>query len=313
MESMDRNLAAFLAVARSGTLSQAARQLLITQPSLTKRLQNLEESYDCQLFERLPRGMRLTAFGERLYVHAERIEQEYIQSRESIASEKSNQLDELRIGAGPLFHLRYLAPALHALRQEYPRMDLLLEADVNPILLPKLRNGGLDIVFGMREDVGGDDHLRFRPLTPVHTGVVIRADHPVAAKARLKAEDLTEFEWVIYSGNPDFVELVNHLFRRSGLKPPERALQTTSFTAGLHYVELGNALMTIPLQLAPVLRMPNLKALPTDPLISENIGGAFFRRSSETIPAISRMVELVADLCASVDPPGLRHGAHHQT
>ena len=109
---MDRNLITFVVLAETGNMTAAAERLNITQPTLTKRLQQLELHYHCKLFERLPRGVNLTPLGEVLLPFARSIKETYLQADEALDAVQSDHLEEIRVGAGPLFHLRYLGKAL---------------------------------------------------------------------------------------------------------------------------------------------------------------------------------------------------------
>ncbi|MEO8410024.1 MAG: LysR family transcriptional regulator, partial [Propionivibrio sp.] len=151
---MDRNLRAFIIVAETGNITAAANLLNITQPTLTKRLQHLEEQYGCKLFERLPRGVGITSCGEALLPYARRVEAEFLQAGEAVNAVKSGHLNDLRIGAGPLFHMRYLGRILRSLHEEFPDTALSLTAGVNMHNLPRLMDGTLDIVFGTTEHLG---------------------------------------------------------------------------------------------------------------------------------------------------------------
>ncbi|WP_323765726.1 LysR family transcriptional regulator [Marinovum sp.] len=293
---MERDLAAFLAIAKTGSLSAAAHELAITQPALTKRLQNLEDRHGITLFDRRPRGMELTGAGRQFLHHARRIEQEYLQAAEAIDLLKVARMAELRVGAGPLFHIRYMADVWQRMRVAFPRLGLHLEAGVNPVLLPKLRSGELDMVLGASESLDPDDPLAFVPLLKVDVGVVMHRDNPLTRKAELAADDLTDFDWVVYSENPHFKELVANFFERSGARPPEFIFRTSSFFTGLQYVQRVRAVMTIPLQLDKVLPLPELTVVPTTPLISENQAGIFVRKSLQDCAEIRTICTIMADL-----------------
>jgi len=141
---MERRLKTFLEVARRGSLTAAAESLHMTQPSLSKRLRLLEEEYGYPLMERGVHGAILTAAGKVLLEHAERIETEYLRSREAVAASGGADLPLIRIGAGPLFHLRYLADALLALHQSHPETRVELVAGLYRETMPQLTGRTLD-------------------------------------------------------------------------------------------------------------------------------------------------------------------------
>jgi len=85
---LDRNIIASLVVADYGKLTLAAKAIGLTQPSLTKRLLNLESNLGSQLFYRTRRGMQLTPAGKRFLVRAKRIEQEFLQAKDRIAKSR---------------------------------------------------------------------------------------------------------------------------------------------------------------------------------------------------------------------------------
>ena len=115
---MDRNITAFLAIATHGKLTRAAEAIGLTQPSLTKRIRNLEADMGSQLFFRTRRGMQLTPAGRRFLNRAQRIEQEVLQAKEEIRCLEYAGIDILRIAAGPLFHQRFVAPVFARILQE---------------------------------------------------------------------------------------------------------------------------------------------------------------------------------------------------
>ena len=292
---MDKNLLTFLIVAETENITAAAERLNITQPTLTKRLQQLEIAYASKLFERQPRGVKLTQFGIQLLPHAKRIEHAYLQAQEELAALQSGHLEELRVGAGPLFHLRYLAPAFGILRKEFPNTQISLMADVNSANLPKLWRGHLDIVFGFSEHVEGGDQISFLNLTSVEVGLAISTSHPLAQKPAINVSELGDMQWTVYTDTPDNEDLVRAHFMSQGLAPPRFAIQSTSFALGLQMVADGDFIMPMPIQLREIVNSDKVSIVRTSPPISHRSSGAYVRHSSLQYPIVSRLIEIVKE------------------
>jgi DNA-binding transcriptional LysR family regulator len=293
---MDRNLITFVVLAETGNMTVAADRLNITQPTLTKRLQQLELHYHCKLFERLPRGVKLTPLGEALLPFARSIKETYLQADEALDAVQSDHLEEIRVGAGPLFHLRYLGKAFETLREEFPNTRIRLTADLNSRNLPSLRSGSLDLVFGTNQYLGPSDHVRFVPLTMVDQGLVVSVDHPLTKLHVVDPVSLQKINWIVYSDTADNEEMMIAYFSSQGLSPPNIVVETTSFSLGLQMVADSPLTMTIPVQLEPILDQSRLKVLQPDPPISRKAAGAFVRNSSMGFPAIARLIEIVGGL-----------------
>ena len=293
---MDRNLITFVVLAETGNMTAAAERLNITQPTLTKRLQQLELHYHCKLFERLPRGVKLTPLGEALLPFARSIKETYLQADEALDAVQSDHLEEIRVGAGPLFHLRYLGKAFDSLREEFPNTRIRLTADLNSRNLPGLRTGSLDLVFGTNQYLGPSDHVRFVPLTMVDQGLVVSVDHPLTKLHVVDPVSLQKINWIVYSDTADNEEMMIAYFSSQGLSPPNIVVETTSFSLGLQMVADSPLTMTIPVQLEPILDQSRLKVLQPDPPISRKAAGAFVRNSSMGFPAIARLIEIVGGL-----------------
>jgi len=293
---MDRNLITFVVLAETGNMTVAADRLNITQPTLTKRLQQLELHYHCKLFERLPRGVKLTPLGEALLPFARSIKETYLQADEAVDAVKSDHLEEIRVGAGPLFHLRYLGKAFETLREEFPNTRIRLTADLNSRNLPSLRSGSLDLVFGTNQYLGPSDHVRFVALTMVDQGLVVSVDHPLTKLHVVDPVSLQKINWIVYSDTADNEEMMIAYFSSQGLSPPNIVVETTSFSLGLQMVADSPLTMTIPVQLEPILDQSRLKVLQPDPPISRKAAGAFVRNSSMGFAAIARLIEIVGGL-----------------
>jgi DNA-binding transcriptional LysR family regulator len=290
---MDRNLIAFVMIAETKNMTEASRRLNVTQPTLTKRLQQLERIYRCQLVDRLARGVQLTQFGEELLPFAKRIEQTHLQAQEALGAVQDGHLDEIRVGAGPLFHLKYLGPAFLKLQQEFPETRIRLSTDLNDRNIPKIRDGGLELAFGTTEHLGDNEEIKFLALTEVEQGILVSKNSELAGLDSVQPEHLDHLDWIVYSEVPENEELALGYLSSHGLSPPNIVLQTTSFSMGIQMVAKSELAMTLPIQLASHLPSDDVRAIRTIPPIASKAAGVFYRPSTLLIPVVSRLISLV--------------------
>ena len=291
---MDRNISAFLAIANYGKLVFAAKAIGLTQPSLTKRLRNLEINLGSQLFYRTRRGMQLTPAGKRFLVRAKRIEQEVLQAKEELRSLEYAGLDILRIGAGPLFHQRFVAPVFAELLKEFPALRLDLSVDTNETSLPKLIAGDLDLVLGVIEPTTAPDGaLVSKKMTRLEHGIILPTDSKIANQKNIFADTLRDMRWVLYGDDQDTEKWLNGYFQSNNLGRPKIAVQTASFNTGLSLVRSPGFVMMAPVQLAPVIKQAGLVIRSVNPSITNLSSGAYLRPSSVGFPAIKSFLRLL--------------------
>lgn len=183
-----RVLRYFLSVAREGNITRAAERLFVTQPTLSKQLRELEEELGCRLFERGARAIALTEEGRLLRVRAEEILGLAERARAEIA-EREALGGELAIAAGETPAMRILARAARMLRAEHPALRLTLHSGNAEDVADRLARGLAD--FGLLLEPCDLARYAFLRL-PWHDewGLLLRKDHPLAAKAAIAPADL---------------------------------------------------------------------------------------------------------------------------
>jgi DNA-binding transcriptional LysR family regulator len=146
---MDWNdLRIFLAVARAGTLSGAARVLGQTQPTAGRHIRRLERELGQPLFQRTRDGFVLTAEGSSALAYAERIEEETIAVQRHLAGQDQQLDGALRISASDWFGVHVLTPVLAAFTAAHPRMTIELMTEARHVSLARRE---ADIVFRARQ------------------------------------------------------------------------------------------------------------------------------------------------------------------
>ncbi len=288
---MDRNLDAFLAVAKTENLTIAANQLGVTQPSITKRIANLEAQLETALFERHRRGMTLTIAGRFFYKRAKRIAKEYKQGQEELAALASTGLTTLQICAGPVFCLRYIAELFKTLKFQYPNLQFELSTDVSNPKVQALNDSEIDVYMGIIEPKDLDDSILVKYVTYVEHGVVMRADDPHASLEKINPAWFSHYNWVMFSDDPESESSILSCWDPGPATISSIDVHTSSFAAGLQLVRQGEFVMAAPLQLAPIIEKEGLVVRPTRQGMPKKQAGIYLRKSTLEFGVIRSLLD----------------------
>lgn len=129
------DLQTFLAIAREGSLSAAARALKTTQPTMGRRLQAMESRIGARLLERHPRGYVLTSLGEMVLGNVERIEAEVISTERAISGKDIALEGIVRVTCVDIISSRILVPAIAKMQCSHPKITIELNTDARTLNL----------------------------------------------------------------------------------------------------------------------------------------------------------------------------------
>lgn len=184
-----RELRYFLAVAREESISKAAEALFVTQPNLSRQMQNLEKEIGKQLFVRGSRKITLTEAGRLLYKRAEEIIELYNKTSNELNEPAVDIGGDIYIGGGESYVMEIIAKAAHAVQCDYPNVKFHIFSGDSGTISERLDKGLIDFgIFIEPFDVSKYDYLRL-PLTDTW-GVLMRSDSPLAQKEYVTPEDL---------------------------------------------------------------------------------------------------------------------------
>jgi DNA-binding transcriptional LysR family regulator len=151
------DLRLFLAVARAGGLSRAARQLRVDQTTVARRLATLEETLSARLADRTPRGVHLTDAGHALLARAERIEAQVLAAQAELSADDTTVRGTVRIATPETLGTHIIAPNAAALRDLHPDIRLELVPESRDV---RLANRDADIAITLRLPDHGPLHAR---------------------------------------------------------------------------------------------------------------------------------------------------------
>ena len=182
-----------------GGITAAAEKLAISQPAVSKSLQQLEEHYGVELLIRGRKGAVPTEYGKVVYRLAKLMEKSFNDVATEIDANKSRRARKLRIGAGILWSYVYLPDALNSVIKRHPdfRIELVLRSPGE--LHNMVSDGRLDLAVGAmpKERHAG---IIYEELLPSKDSIFAHHAHPLRSKAEISDEDLERCHWIVLGG-----------------------------------------------------------------------------------------------------------------
>jgi len=212
-----RQLRYFLEITKTGHLTTAAKQLFVTQSTLSHGLRQIEEELGVALFERVGRGLKLSAAGEVFRVYAARALQELEAGRMALEGLANMQSGTLTVGIIPTF-LHTLVPAVVAeFNRRYPKVQLVFLELLAPEIEALLLSGDLNL--GLAFDRRGVEGMDSEPVFEEQMLFVAHQAHAMAQAESLDLKQLHDVPLVLLSRRFATRRIVQEHFQAQGVKP----------------------------------------------------------------------------------------------
>jgi DNA-binding transcriptional LysR family regulator len=205
----------FHAVAEHQGFSKAAERLYVSQPAVSKGIQELEQQVGLALFDRSRRSLTLTAAGELLYQYTQSLYA--IEKAAETALEQLHGLERGHLALGASYTVgTYRLPALLSkFHQQYPGITLSLEIANTGQILDQLRTGSFDLTY-VEGPVRGTDVIVSEWSTD-RLVVIAPPGHPLIASQPVELEDLASVPYVQREAGSGTREIVEVIFGEQGL------------------------------------------------------------------------------------------------
>jgi len=236
-------LQSFLAVARTGTLTGAARRLGIEHSTLSRRLTLLERGLGAKLFERSQSGYMLTQQGELLLERSESVESAVLSIQSDVGQSGSRVSGSVRIGAPDGFGTSVLAPSFGRLTAAHPNLDIDLVATPRSFSLSRRE---ADIVIGLSRPAHG--RLYTRLLTKYELGVYGATSYAERWAELKDVEDLANQPFISYIEDLIFTPELDYI--HSIHKDITPHIRSSNLLAQLQATAAGVGLCVLPCFLA---------------------------------------------------------------
>lgn len=215
-------LRSFWHVAEAGSVSRAAQTAFISQPALSKAVQELERQVGLPLLERGTRGVSLTEAGAALFEHANAIFALEREAEETLLSFHNLERATLRIGATTTISTYVLPRFLARFQMAHPSVQLKVIRDNTRGIEAALCGYELDVA--LVEGPSHDERIEFRAWREEELVCVAAPSHPLANRDIVFPEDLKQCRWIVREEGSGTREVVERALAAYGL-PPQGALE----------------------------------------------------------------------------------------
>ena len=222
-----RHLHTFVAVAQQGTLGRAAETLNLSQPALSKTLNELEQITGTRLFERGRLGAQLTLVGEQFLTHAVKVLDALNTAGQARNRKEGLSNDIVRIGALPTAALGILPSVIGQFHQQQKDITLQVATMNNTMLLAGLKSGEIDIGIGRMSDPELMSGLNYELLFLESLKLVVRPGHPLLQETVTLSRVM---EWPVVVSPKGTLPRQNAeaLLQSQGCKIPTGCIETLS-------------------------------------------------------------------------------------
>ncbi|MCS3470905.1 DNA-binding transcriptional LysR family regulator [Pseudomonas sp. JUb42] len=259
-----KHLQMLVVLGTSLNMHRASVTMSMSQPAATRMLQEIEDMFGCELFERMPRGMRPTALGRELLRFAEAAISGLDRCATDLAVRKQGGYGYLSIGtimgAAPDLVMNTVAQ-IKALN---PQLRIRIMGDTSDQVIQLLEQGRVDIAVTRRSPSNDRDDYEFEPLGNERLIAVVHSGHPLASRQNLQwAELVRDWPWILQPDTSPARIAIEEALQRIELSSPADIIECSSVYSMQQLVQLTDAVMVLSESaMRDYLKMGLVRALP---------------------------------------------------
>jgi DNA-binding transcriptional LysR family regulator len=296
-----RDIHVLMAVAQSGSMARAARELAVSQSVVSKTISDLEHILGVRLLDRSPQGVSPTPFGRALLNRGVAAFDELRQGVKEIESLSDPTVGEVRIGATIPLSEGLLPVVMTRLWRQHPRLTIHLTQGDAIALLQTLRERTVDFIVGRIPNLTAERDLSSEILFEEPQLVVAGPRNPLARRRKIRLAELIDEPWILPPANAVAGALIAETFHADGLAVPQAVISCGSLPVTGVMLGTGPFLAMFPrsLMLFAPKRYP-LKVLPVVlPNLSRPVGLVMLRNRTLS-PTAHLFTERIREITKSL-------------
>ncbi|MGO4773027.1 LysR family transcriptional regulator [Flavobacterium sp. W22_SRS_FK3] len=220
---MDFRLKVFYTVALRLNFTKAATELYITQPAVSKHIQELEENYKTKLFERNGSKIALTPAGKILLKHAKNIFEIYREIDFDMSSFSKDRQGLLRLGASTTISQYIISPVLARFHQKQQDIKVnLLNGNTEQIENALINK---EIEIGIVEGQSKNQSIKYIPFLKDELVLVCNTKNPLVKQSEILLEDLKLMKFITRERGSGTLEVIEYALKQIGVKLKELQIE----------------------------------------------------------------------------------------
>jgi DNA-binding transcriptional LysR family regulator len=288
------------------SILKAARRLNLTQPTLTKALQDVEATLGVALFERSNRGLAPTPYGDIFARHAKMVLAQLRHAAEELESLRAGYSGRVAVGTLLAASASILPDAIARLKKERPGVTVSVVVGTYDILMPSLLAGDLDMVLGRLPEEGRSRALLYEEFYAEPVRLVTRPGHPLLRRRRLGLRDLVNEAWLLPLPETALRRQVERAFLEADAPLPRNLIESVSILTNRVLLRKSDCIGVMPYHVAlDDVEHGLLAILPVKLKSIETPVGAILRAPGELPPAAAALLECLRLAAKDVPSPKL--------
>jgi DNA-binding transcriptional LysR family regulator len=283
----------FFEVARHGSFTRAARELLVSQSALSVQIKALETSLGTPLFDRRRAGVELTEPGQRVFSVAERVFTDLDQLVADLSHSGRQVTGAVNVGTVNSIGIYVLPDLLTEFRAKFPDVRVRVDFRESERVMDQLFQGKVDIALVPWQRAYSD--LNAVALTRHKMFLIAPPDHPLAKLDRLSPHDLEKYPFVGYHEGMHTRSMIDALFKRMSLSI-EYSIESTNSATIKQMVMAGMGIAFLPeIAVAGELRRGQLVRLDVPPLVMHQDVTLYTRKNKTLSRTGTEFVQFLED------------------
>lgn len=299
-----RHLRYFVVVAEQRSFRGAALRLHVSQPPLTRQVQQLEALLGVTLLVRQPRGVELTEAGQVFYEEARNILTLVDQAASRAGLAGQGQIGRLDVGVFGSAVFGTIPQIIQAFREHYPRVEIVLHNLDRPAQLRALRERRITVGFNRFFD--NEPDLSWEVIQTERISVALHRTDPLAGAEQLGLAQIADAPLILYprSSRPSFIDQMLRLFQLKGLTP--RVIQEVDDVVTAVALVAGRFGVSLVTDSVRNLSLPGVVYVPLRDEERASFDLCMIRRSNDDSPLLKEFIAVTRALKTTLSPPSAR-------